>query len=342
MTGAEATRSALALKKTPRLPVTLVGGASWYVHAEGKTFAEIKGDPEEIAGVFARAYRTFGHDFMWMGNNFINYPIHLLGCPIHDDSSDGPTLSTPVIDSLDKRDSLDMEKVFGDPLMQGIIKAHHIAADEVGELTFLAPTHWGPLTTAARIMGAENLMMATITDPEGLHDLLAFSTEFIWETAKRNMDHPSIYGVNYSDPVASGDMVSPETFRTFVKPYLKTLAERTHDAGKSVMIHICGDTTRILEDIIDIGPDGYSLEAKVDLKDAKSVLGGRVCVIGNVSPVGPFLNGGPEAVKAEAWQCIDAWGGDSGFILSLGCDFPKSAPRENLEALMSFKETALK
>ena len=52
MIGREAARRALELEKSPRLPVTVIGGGACYVHMLGKTFAEIKEDPEKIADVF--------------------------------------------------------------------------------------------------------------------------------------------------------------------------------------------------------------------------------------------------------------------------------------------------
>ena len=75
----------------------------------------------------------------------------------------------------------------------------------------------------------------------------------------------------------------------------------------------------------------------MDLRQAKEVLGGKVCVAGNVSPTGVFLNGKPEEVLAEAKACVQTWGKGGGFILTLGCDFPKTVPLKNILALMSMK-----
>ena len=47
----------------------------------------------------------------------------------------------------------------------------------------------------------------------------------------------------------------------------------------------------------------------------------------------------PVEVLAEARACIEAWGDGGGYILTLGCDFPKSVPLENIMALMSLKES---
>jgi len=338
MTGREVTQMALELKVPPRVPVTVIGGGAWNVHLAGKTFAQIKEVPEKIAAVFIQAFERVGHDLLWTGSNFINYPIHFLGCPIKDDSSDGPTLLGTVINSLQDVASLNIPKVLKNPTMQSIIRSHHFVAEAIGKKTLVMPTQWAPFTCAARILGVEAVMTATWQEPERLLDLLDFSTELTWAVLEPILEHPDILGANFSDPVASGDMVSPQIFRKFASPFLKDLVKRVKAKGKYTMVHVCGDTSPILQDIIDIGPSSFSLEKKVDLRQAKEMLDGKVCVAGNVSPSGAFLTGKPEEVVAEARGCLQAWGKKEGFILTLGCDFAKTAPLENVLALMSLKQ----
>jgi uroporphyrinogen decarboxylase len=337
MTGRDITRMAFDLEEPPRVPVTLIGGGSWMVHLAGETFAGIKGDPHKIADVFIQAFQKLGHDLMWTGSNFINYPMHFLGCPIEDNSSEGPALIGTVIQSLDELDSLNIEKVLQNPVMQGIIRSHHLVAGAIGKETLAMPTQWAPFSCAARILGTEALTIATIEEPDKLLELIRFSTELTWSIIEPILEHDDILGANLSDPVASGDMISPDTFRKFVAPFLKDLVGRIRGKGKYAMIHICGNTTRILEDIVDIGPNCFSIESKVDLRKAKEILGGKVCVAGNLAPTGVFLSGTPEEVIAEARVCVEAWGRGGGYLLTLGCDFPKSVPFENAMALMSLK-----
>lgn len=338
MTGRDVTKMALDLSEPPRVPVTLIGGGSWNVHAAGKTFAGIKEDPEKIAEIFIHAFKKMGHDLLWTGSNFINYPFHFLGCPIKDDSSDGPALLGTVIKSLDDLDSLNIEEVLKNPTMQGIIKSHHLVADAIGKETLVMPTQWAPFTCAARIIGTEAVMGATIEDSERLLELLRFSADLIWALSEPILEHEDILGLNIADPVASGDMISPDTFRKFAAPFLEDLVGRIKAKGKYSMIHICGNTTKILEDVAAIEPNCFSLESKVDLRQAKEILGGKVCVAGNVVPTGAFLTGTPQEVIEEARACIEAWGEGGGYILTLGCDFPKNVPIENVMALMSLKE----
>lgn len=337
MTGRDIVTTAFDQQESPRVPVSVIGGGSWIVDRAGETFAGIKEDPARIAEVFVQAYRTVGHDLLWTGSNFINYPIHFLGCPIEDRTSDGPVLRGRVIESLKDVASLDGEAVLEQGVMQGIIRSHHLVADAIGKEVALLPTHWGPFTLAARIFGLESFMEASFDDPEALRDLLEFATELIWSVMEPALMHDDIIGANLSDPVASGDMISPDAFRKLAAPYLRKIVDRIKAINKYAMIHICGDTTGILQDVLDIGPHCFSLESKVNLRTAKEILGGKVCVAGNVSPTGAFLSGSPEAVIEEARACVAEWGRGGGYLLTLGCDFPKNVPIENVMALMSMK-----
>ena len=341
MTGKDIARMAFEQVKPPRVPVTLVGGGAWYVHSAGRTFSEINFDPEKTADVYIRAFRKIGHDLIWTGAGLLNYPIHCLGCPIQDGSSDAPSLAGTAINSLNEVDSLNIDKALQDPMMQGIIHSHHLVADEIGGETLIIPNQWGPFTTASRIVGMEAFMMGITEDPDTINKLIRFSTELIWSLSERILDHDDIPGICLSEPVGSGDMISPSSFREFVAPFLKDLVARARDKGKYSMIHICGNSVDILNDILDIGPDCFSLESKVDLEVARKVLGGKVCVAGNVSPTGVFLSGTPEQVVKEATECVEAWGDEGGYILSVGCDFPKTVPFENIRALMSAKNVGL-
>jgi len=83
------------------LPATLIAGGSWALHMAGETFAGVKNNPERIADINVQAFRKAKSDILFLAS-FGNYPIHLLGCPIIDNSSEAPTLIGSVIQSLDE------------------------------------------------------------------------------------------------------------------------------------------------------------------------------------------------------------------------------------------------
>ncbi len=338
MTGREIAQMAFELKNPPRVPVTLIGGGAWAVQHVGRTFGQIKNDPKRIADAFIRFFELFRNDLIWTGSNLLNYPIHFLGCPIKDDSADSPALEGTVIQSLDEIGLLSIEKVLQNPTMRAIIQSHHMVADAIGKETMIVSTQWAPFTLTARILGMEPLLIATIQEPDKLSRLIRFATELTWAILEPILDHPDIPGANFSDPVASGDVVSPSAFRKFSAPAMKELVNRVKAKKKYSMVHVCGNTTQVLKDVLEINPHCFSLENKVDLKMARETLGGKVCVAGNVSPTGAFLAGTPEQVREEAQACLAAWGDAGGYILTVGCDFSKNVPLENMKALMSFRK----
>ena len=337
MTGRDVVKTAFDLKESARIPTTLIAGGSWAIHTAGETFAGVKEKPERIADVFVQSIKKVESDFLFLAS-FANYPIHFLGCPIIDNSSDAPALSGSAIQSLDELDSLDIDRVRNNPIMQGIIHSHHLVAEATGKEVCVMASQFAPFTCSARILGIEPTLVAIMEDADRLLQLIRFSTEFAWSYIEPILEHEDVSGVFLADPVGSGDLISPDHFRLFVAPALKDIVSRIKSKGKYAMVHICGNTTRILEDIVDIGPDCFSLDSKVDLRKAKEVLGGKVCVAGNVSPTDAFLSGTPEEVIREGKACVEAWGEGGGYVLALGCDFPQNVPFDNIQALMSLKE----
>ena len=99
-------------------------------------------------------------------------------------------------------------------------------------------------------------------------------------------------------------------------------------------LHICGYTKDLMPHIASTGTNAFSFEEKVQVKDAKQVLG-DVRAIGNVAPVAALLNGGPEDVLRAANQCFE----DGVDLLSSGCAVPPLTKLENLRAMAAAAET---
>ena len=337
--GRRLAESALHLKPTPRPSVTIIAGGEWYVSWAGTSFTAMLESAEAVAGVYQHAFDALEPDLMWTGAGLLNYPAHILGCPLEERGAVTPALTGPAVAGLREVDGLTIDTVTESPLMRTIIEGQYLLADRIGRDCLLLPTGWGPFTLASRLVGTEAAMLAVIADPEGLTRVMDFCTEVIWALAERFLTHPDIAGINISEPTASCDLISPDTFRNMVAPQLSRLIDRVKQTGKVVTMHICGDTTRLLDQVAKLAPHGFSLEHKVSLERAKEVLGGRVCVLGNLSPTGVMLRGTPDDIRQQGRACLETWGPDPGYILTMGCDFPKETPYENLQALMSLKES---
>jgi uroporphyrinogen decarboxylase len=337
MTDRQISQAALDLKPIPRNCAGVIAGGEWFVTNAEQSFGRIKTDPQAMAQVFIKAYETLKPDLIWTGGGLLNYPAHCLGAPIEDASNASPVLTSTAISGLGDLGSLDPEAALANPINQAIGEAVKLVGEAIGQKTALFHTIWGPFTTAARVLGAEPIMMATVTDPDGLSKLVGICTDYLCSICESVLEHDDVLGINLSEPVSSCDMISPVTFRNFVVPALAKMIGLCKDKGKYITIHICGNSTPLLDDIAELAPHGFSIENKVDLADAREKLAGKVCVLGNVSPTGAFFKGTADEVLAESQACLQRWGDAPGYILTNGCDFPKEVPLDNILAMLSVR-----
>ncbi|MBQ5437660.1 MAG: hypothetical protein IIU32_08260 [Firmicutes bacterium] len=131
--------------------------------------------------------------------------------------------------------------------------------------------------------------------------------------------------------------MSPRLFRKFVQPYHKKFVEACHAMGESdPFIHICGDTSPILEDIADCGYRSVSIDNRVDLAFAKEKIGSRAMIVGNVDPVAAFYSGTPDQVRAAVRKCFrQGWDSPCGYMIAPGCGTAYGTPMENTFAYMA-------
>jgi len=137
------------------------------------------------------------------------------------------------------------------------------------------------------------------------------------------------------DSLASPDMVSPALYRQFALPYERRVAAHAAELGLPYVLHICGKTDRILEDMVSSGADGLELDYKTDVRLARAKLGGRAVFLGNVDPSGVLALGTQQQVEEKARELLDVFRGEPRFVLNAGCAIPASTPPENLKAMIA-------
>lgn len=116
--------------------------------------------------------------------------------------------------------------------------------------------------------------------------------------------------------MAANGFLSDEQFRTFYWPTLRQVISGLIAEGLVPRLFVLGDFASRLEVIRDLPPGktiwslGYT-----DMALAKKVLGGVVCLQGNV-PDSLMHTGSPDEVAAFCRRLIETAGRDGGFILS--------------------------
>lgn len=138
-----------------------------------------------------------------------------------------------------------------------------------------------------------------------------------------------------ADIIGIGDaacsIIGLPLYRKYGFPYEKRIIDAVHEAGALVKLHICGNTTFLLNDIALLKPDIFDVDSMVDFAVASNVLKEHSLVSGNIDPVGVLLEGTPEMVKTETYKCIEQGGNTC--CISGGCETPVYAKSENIKAL---------
>jgi uroporphyrinogen-III decarboxylase len=123
-------------------------------------------------------------------------------------------------------------------------------------------------------------------------------------------------------------------FDHFARPYEERLLKELAAEGIFVVIHICGDTSRILDLLAQYEPCGFELDYKTDAVKAKQTAGKNHVLFGNIDPSGVLAQGTVEQVREATRELISAWKPRGRFILNAGCAIPPTTPPENLHALV--------
>jgi len=87
-----------------------------------------------------------------------------------------------------------------------------------------------------------------------------------------------------------------------------------------------------LERLARSGADAVGLDWTIDIADARSRIGSRVALQGNLDP--GVLFAPPDVVRAEAGKIIERFGQGSGHVFNLGHGVSQHTPPENVAALV--------
>ncbi|MDD1772147.1 MAG: MtaA/CmuA family methyltransferase [Methanomassiliicoccales archaeon] len=185
----------------------------------------------------------------------------------------------------------------------------------------------GPFTLAGHLVGTENLVLYIMVDPSLVHVWVKAVNEICTGYTQALADAGADI-VQMSEPSASTDLLSPDMFDEYAGTYLKTCLAPVKKA--TGVLHICGNTTPILNNMIATGCKALSIEEKVVPEEAVRIVNKRAALVGNIGVVNPLLQGTPADVLAHGKRCVAA-----GFdVVAPGCGLSALIKDENLAALV--------
>jgi len=183
------------------------------------------------------------------------------------------------------------------------------------------------------LRGAADWMM-DVSDPDNRERaarLLDHCAEAVLQMV-RLMADAGAHVVSCGDSPAG--LVSPRLFRELALPWQQRVVDEAHRLGLPFVLHVCGRTDRILDDMIASGADALELDHGTDARLAAGKLRDRATFVGNLDPSGVLALGTPELVERKTRELLEVFAGNPRFVLNAGCALPATTPPENLRAML--------
>ena len=212
-------------------------------------------------------------------------------------------------------------------------------ARSCGELTMGGLRHGHTFQTLVDIRGYENLLFDMVDRHPNLPRLVEMVERFNASIVRRYLDlgvewmcYPEDLGMQ------TGPMISPEMFRSFIKPSYERLMKPARDAGRIIHMHSDGRIRDLLDDLIDGGVDVVNLQDLVNGIDwIKDKLAGRVCIDLDIDRQTVTPSGTPEQIDALVREEVSKLGSKQGGLMMIYGLYP-GVPLENVKALMDAME----
>ena len=132
-----------------------------------------------------------------------------------------------------------------------------------------------------------------------------------------------------------GGSLSTRAYREYSLAYMQRIVAgltRTRDCETVPRIVFTKGGGAWLEEIAAIGADAVGLDWSIDIGNARSRIGDKVALQGNLDPA--VLHGSPERICSEAGAVLAAFGSGSGHVFNLGHGISQHTPPEHVGALV--------
>ena len=210
--------------------------------------------------------------------------------------------------------------------MPMILDATRRVKEAIGDETALYGLICGPFTLASHLRGT-NIFMDMMMEPEYTKDLLDFCGQVAIRMAGMYID-AGVDVIAVVDPLIS--QVSPKHIKKVMLDTFKGVFDYIRSRDVFSCFFVCGNATKQIEVMCEMGPDGISIDENVNLPEAKKITDSyNICIAGNIPLTTTMLHGNQQDNIKTVIDEIDSIEDKTNFIVSPGCDMPYATPIEN-------------
>ena len=186
----------------------------------------------------------------------------------------------------------------------------------------------GPLAEACDLTGVSEMLLFLMMDPDFSNTLMDKCMITARDFAKAQIEAGcDLIGIG--DAICS--QIDKDTYDLYVKQRHQELISFIHNCGASVKLHICGNTTHLLESFRDLDADIIDLDWQLDLDRSREILGNNIVIGGNINPV-LVQDKTEEEVYLLSRALVDKYK-DQKYLLAAGCEISVLTPHRNLSAM---------
>ena len=185
-----------------------------------------------------------------------------------------------------------------------------------------------PFAEACSVCGVSEFMLLMADQPRLAHAVLDRLADIVIDFALAQLEAGAAM-IGAGDAAAS--LISPAMYREFALPRERRVCDAVHAAGGLVKLHVCGNTSALIPDMIRSGADLFNVDHMVDFAHARDAYSaaGR-CFKGNINPV-DLLQSTPDTIRRRSRELARLAAGTR-YMLSAGCEIPAAVTDEVFRA----------
>ncbi len=326
-----------ACRKQPvdRTPVWIMRQAGRYLPAyralrKQVSFMELCKRPELATAATLTPLDTLGVDAAILFSDIL-IPVEAMGMKVVFTEHKGPQLPEPIRTpaDLERLRIPDPEQTMG--FVPEAIRQVNRALD--GRMPLLGFSG-APYTLATYMIEGETsknfygIKRLLFENPKLLHALLDKLARTVTDYLNAQIA-AGVHAVQLFDTWAGA--LAPSEYAEFAFPYTQQVIAGLRRAGIPVILYVNGGAS-YLERMADTGADVISLDWRIDIGEARRLIGQKVALQGNLDPC--TLYAPVEEIRRQVVKILERFGRGEGHIFNLGHGILPDVPPEHAVAMV--------
>ncbi|MHB0878104.1 MAG: uroporphyrinogen decarboxylase family protein [Anaerolineae bacterium] len=331
MSAVEQTRRAVALQRPSDMPVFALS-EEFDVRMAGELYEDYCQDALVMSRVQIQAVRSFGYDWAWLQvDDCIEFEALGVGSVgsgnVLRATTDNLPATRATLDSLRIPDF--RREGRGPAYLEAISRVRETFGDDKVVVGRTA----APFSAVGLLYGISQSMTLPYDDPQFLKDTMDFLADMQIEFG-RQQKNAGAHAIWFGDCNAGSHLMSLGHYLEFAFPYADRVAAAYQDMGLMIFYHASEDDPRFLREMSRLHISAVSIGEHGDVAAAKAdpLIGGRMCLLGNVDPIKVLLLGSTDEVRASTRALLQQVSPQGGHLINSGEMIPRDTPEENMRA----------